>query len=137
MSAYALTVTHMLVSPRAGGMAPMYYSDPIVSVQDKLDNNFDIAFGIAGLAQLATGFALALIIAGENVSCYRMEAILSWVLSMLTRMTVASAAQQGADAANRTADGRVVPAGWHTEGASGVEGHQDSGAHRKRWRQPR
>jgi hypothetical protein len=106
-------------------------------LQDKLDKNFDIAFGIAGLAQLATGFALALIIAGENVSCDRMEAILSWVLSMLTRMTVASAAQQRADAANRTADGRVVHAGWHTEGAPGVEGHQDGGAHRKCWRQPR
>jgi hypothetical protein len=42
-----------------------------VQKQDKLDKNFDIAFGIAGLAQLATGFALALIIAGENVGTLR------------------------------------------------------------------
>jgi hypothetical protein len=37
-------------------------------MQDKLDKKFDIAFGVAGLAQLASGFALVLILAGENVS---------------------------------------------------------------------
>lgn len=103
-------------------------------VQDKLDKNFDIAFGIAGLAQLATGFALALIIAGENVSCDCMEVTMCWVLGALT---MADANQERAGSAVRTADGGVMRAGRDTEGAPGVEGHQDGGADRQCWRQPR
>lgn len=36
-------------------------------LQAKIDKKFDIAFGIGGLVQLASGYALVLILAGENV----------------------------------------------------------------------
>ena len=39
-----------------------------IVMQQRLDSKFFIAFGIAGLAQLASGYALVLILAGENVS---------------------------------------------------------------------
>lgn len=40
----------------------------VLLLQAKIDRKFDIAFGVAGLAQLASGYALVLILAGENVS---------------------------------------------------------------------
>ena len=54
-------------------------------MQDKLDKKFDIAFGIAGLAQLASGFALVLILAGENVSCRHHQHVMRWAVNAFSR----------------------------------------------------
>lgn len=81
--------------------------------QAKIDRKFDIAFGVAGLTQLASGYALVLILAGENVGTLREHLV--WKVTKTAVLTDDTAA--GADATLNSHYVRLLKEAFNPVGA--------------------